>query len=118
MPNPNNPQYLNRYVYVFNNPLRYTDPTGQCSECGAPDSDFFGPPLPESDITVLDTFYVQDTRIYLDSHSSYSDPFSFNDGGSNIPFVDSSFLSENFFGDFFSSLSPELVLGFYLVQRL
>ena len=28
MPNPGNPQSLNRYAYVFNNPLRYADPTG------------------------------------------------------------------------------------------
>ena len=27
-PNPFNPQALNRYGYVLNNPLRYTDPTG------------------------------------------------------------------------------------------
>jgi len=28
VPDPNNPQSLNRYSYVLNNPLRYTDPTG------------------------------------------------------------------------------------------
>jgi len=28
VPNPGNPQALNRYSYVYNNPLRYTDPTG------------------------------------------------------------------------------------------
>jgi RHS repeat-associated protein len=28
VPNPGNPQSLNRYTYVLNNPLRYTDPTG------------------------------------------------------------------------------------------
>ena len=28
VPNPTNPQNLNRYSYVINNPLRYTDPTG------------------------------------------------------------------------------------------
>jgi RHS repeat-associated protein len=28
VPNPGNPQSLNRYTYVGNNPLRYTDPTG------------------------------------------------------------------------------------------
>jgi RHS repeat-associated protein len=28
-----NPQYLNRYSYVLNNPLRYTDSTGHASDC-------------------------------------------------------------------------------------
>lgn len=27
---PHNPQSLNRYSYVINNPLAYTDPTGHC----------------------------------------------------------------------------------------
>ena len=32
VPNPGNPQDLNRYAYVRNNPLRYTDPSGFFSE--------------------------------------------------------------------------------------
>jgi RHS repeat-associated protein len=32
VPEPGNPQSLNRYSYVLNNPLRYTDPTGMFSE--------------------------------------------------------------------------------------
>ncbi|MEI2692534.1 MAG: RHS repeat-associated core domain-containing protein [Anaerolineae bacterium] len=32
VPAPGNPQALNRYSYVLNNPLRYTDPTGMFSE--------------------------------------------------------------------------------------
>ncbi len=32
VPQPGNPQSLNRYSYVLNNPLRYTDPTGMFSE--------------------------------------------------------------------------------------
>ncbi|MCP4964916.1 MAG: RHS repeat-associated core domain-containing protein [bacterium] len=30
VPDPSNPQALNRYSYVTNNPVRYTDPTGHC----------------------------------------------------------------------------------------
>ncbi|MBC7251432.1 MAG: RHS repeat-associated core domain-containing protein [Anaerolineae bacterium] len=30
VPNPGDPQDLNRYAYVRNNPLRYTDPSGYC----------------------------------------------------------------------------------------
>ena len=34
VPEPTNPQDLNRYSYVRNNPLRYTDPTGHCGTQG------------------------------------------------------------------------------------
>ena len=33
VPNPGNPQDLNRYSYVRNNPLKYTDPSGHCIAC-------------------------------------------------------------------------------------
>ncbi len=33
VPDPYNPQSLNRYSYVLNNPLRYTDPTGHAQAC-------------------------------------------------------------------------------------
>ena len=33
VPDPTNPQSLNRYSYVLNNPLRYTDPSGHCPAC-------------------------------------------------------------------------------------
>ena len=32
VPEPGDPQSLNRYSYVLNNPLRYTDPTGHCPQ--------------------------------------------------------------------------------------
>jgi len=34
IPDPGNPQDLNRYSYAGNNPLKYTDPTGHCMELG------------------------------------------------------------------------------------
>jgi RHS repeat-associated protein len=37
VPQPGNPQSLNRYSYVFNNPLRYTDPTGYAQACAEGD---------------------------------------------------------------------------------
>jgi hypothetical protein len=33
VPGAGKPQALNRYVYVFNNPLKYTDPSGHCPWC-------------------------------------------------------------------------------------
>ncbi len=33
VPNPGDPQSLNRYAYALNNPLRYTDPTGHNPSC-------------------------------------------------------------------------------------
>jgi hypothetical protein len=35
VPEPGNPQELNRYSYVRNSPLRYTDPTGHFIQCDA-----------------------------------------------------------------------------------
>jgi len=32
VPNPWNPMAFDRYAYVFNNSLRYTDPSGHCAE--------------------------------------------------------------------------------------
>jgi RHS repeat-associated protein len=39
VPNPFNPQALNRYSYVYGNPLRYTDPSGHTPVCGFSYSD-------------------------------------------------------------------------------
>ncbi len=33
MPEPGNPQTLNRYSYALNNPLRYNDPSGHVQQC-------------------------------------------------------------------------------------
>lgn len=38
MPEPGNPQALNRYSMVLNNPLKYTDPTGHSVDCGLGDA--------------------------------------------------------------------------------
>jgi RHS repeat-associated protein len=49
VPNPSNPQSLNRYSYVLNNPLRYTDPTGHMvaeDSIGGCDEPPPPPPLP------------------------------------------------------------------------
>ena len=57
VPEPTNPQDLNRYSYVRNNPLRYTDPTGHNSVCdqpgGSPVCDDYYLSNPSTDVEVL-----------------------------------------------------------------
>ncbi|MDH7475811.1 MAG: RHS repeat-associated core domain-containing protein, partial [Anaerolineae bacterium] len=44
VPEPGNPQDLNRYAYVRNNPLRYTDPSGHWIFEETPNDPYFIPP--------------------------------------------------------------------------
>ena len=38
VPDPTNPQTLNRYTYALNNPVKYTDPSGHDTECAIGES--------------------------------------------------------------------------------
>ena len=46
VPSPGDPQSLNRYAYVRNNPLKYTDPSGHALWVGDSGDDWDVPPLP------------------------------------------------------------------------
>ena len=46
VPSPGNPQSLNRYSYVLNNALKYTDPTGHKEACGVMGQDCESEPQP------------------------------------------------------------------------
>ncbi len=41
VPEPGNPQELNRYTYVLNNPCRHVDPSGNCLPEECPDSEIY-----------------------------------------------------------------------------
>ncbi|MCZ7672018.1 MAG: RHS repeat-associated core domain-containing protein [Chloroflexi bacterium] len=49
VPNPTNPQFLNRYSYTRNSPLGFTDPTGH-KECGPLDGESCGIDAPEREL--------------------------------------------------------------------
>jgi hypothetical protein len=64
VPGAGNPQALNRYAYTFNNPVKYTDPTGHRVSCGDDvdggcGGDDFTPPINGTSVT-----YKQGQAIY------------------------------------------------------
>jgi RHS repeat-associated protein len=81
VPNPANPQSLNRYSYVINNPLRYSDPTGHknCEEDGynCPGNKTPALILKQSGGNVTDDIKNQINQYMQDnpSYDSAKDPF-------------------------------------------
>ena len=62
MPSPGDPQSLNRYAYVQNNPLKYTDPSGHALWAG--DGWNTGDPVPEWAQAVLAGILTDDEWAY------------------------------------------------------
>jgi hypothetical protein len=83
--NPVNPQSLNRFSYVLNNPLRYSDPTGH-SVC----EDYAGTCLSENQVTQLwNNTQNNKNHHHDDDHDgSDDDPLSSADLDSDPPPVD------------------------------
>ncbi len=65
VPSSGNPQSLNRYSYVYNNPVKYTDPTGHMVGCGAGDDTcgYSDPPVNYSPATRQ--YLLHDLGIHL-----------------------------------------------------
>ncbi len=53
VPDPTNPQSYNRYSYVNNRPVNYTDPSGHVAECGVATDDCEGTPPPVPGLVLL-----------------------------------------------------------------
>ena len=74
VPSPGNPQSLNRFSYVRNNPLKFIDPTGHGEDCGPTghdkcESDPPPPPPPLSDLFFVckqEKPRVDETDLFLD----------------------------------------------------
>lgn len=53
VPEPRNPQALNRYAYVLNNPLKYIDPSGHRPCCLVIGKAILGPAAAASDVPFI-----------------------------------------------------------------
>ncbi len=81
IPDPYNPQSLNRYSYVLNNPMRYTDPTGHeecetdmCDEAGEDDRSELISEIREYGVTVTGSFSkaeLEEVKGVLDAYGDY-----------------------------------------------
>jgi len=79
VPNPANPQSLNRYSYCLNNPLIFVDPSGQFWQKTAPGSGYYfdevGPPAPYADMDLEN--YLSELAY---DHGAYDPRFDFVKG--------------------------------------
>ena len=75
VPNPASPQSFNRYSYGYNNPVKYSDPTGHLSEDEVEDYFGFG-----SRQEMLDAGWIEDLVNWLwDPDITWGDVFTYND---------------------------------------
>jgi RHS repeat-associated protein len=76
VPDPTNPQQFNRFSYVLNNPLRFTDPTGHLSEDEI--NNYFGFATRQE---MLDAHWSEELVNWLwDPAVNWGDTFTYNDG--------------------------------------
>lgn len=66
MPDFKNPQVLNRYSYVVNNPLKYTDPSGHVKWDGSEDLSLARIENQDTDFGWSYTFFEQPLGIFID----------------------------------------------------
>jgi RHS repeat-associated protein len=78
VPNMFNPQSLNRYAYVLNNPVKYTDPMGHEYISGADQRDQLNTESDSTDLSIDDIIHL-----YLGDHGGTSEYFQQN--GKRLP---------------------------------
>ncbi|MCB9434706.1 MAG: PKD domain-containing protein [Ardenticatenaceae bacterium] len=78
VPDPMNPQSFNRYSYSYNNPIKYSDPTGHCSEVrmGTDDDEYFVRVPSDSQCW----FYYDSIIDLMEYNPGYADAIGWNNG--------------------------------------
>jgi RHS repeat-associated protein len=109
VPDPTNPQQFNRYSYVLNNALRYTDPSGRycydpsfgdaAGQCYTDSGQLLNPPPPRPPVPIWTRSFINEPDwVQYYGHTNFSKSHPYNTDGGQHPGLDYGKFAQSFGG--------------------